>query len=425
MKSEVAVLDLGTSKVCCAIAKGYSPHSKIDSEAIESKRTIRILGTGYHLASGIKRNSITALEKLEESILSAISVAEKDAEKPVKSILIALPSWATKSHIIKSSIQLGQLPVDDIHIGSLLNFKTSEYIDCVNNEIIHVFPISYSLDDIEEIQNPIGMVGETLSSTLHVITASKIFLRNIKNCLNRNNIEVEKFISSAYASGLSVLIQEEMDLGVTLIDFGGSTISISFFGDNSFLYTTSIPIGGDNITNDISIILRTTKSHAERLKILYGISGVQGVVDDNTSSSSLNDEQCLVPKIDEYGEEYMQSISKNMLDSIIRARLEEILEAVEKRIANTVMARRIVITGGGSRLSGISEFIKTNKFFKNFSLRLGKPIGAIGSHDFVQTSSFATTAGAVLHCLSPYNQNSFDKNKSITQKIITWLKRGI
>ncbi|MDR0552508.1 MAG: cell division protein FtsA [Holosporales bacterium] len=416
-KREVAILDIGTSKICCAIGRGV-PSGKGNLEASENERALRVLGAGYHFARGIKRNSITNLEELEEAILNAVSSAEKDAQKSIKSVFVSLPSWAIESTSVETQMALGQLPVDDVCINSLLNFDTSRYINTETREIIHIFPISYSIDDAVDIQDPIGMVGENITASVHILTASSALIKNIRNCIRRNNIEVEGFISSTYASGLSVLLNEELLSGVTLVDFGGSVTTVAFFHSGNLLYIEPIPIGAQNITNDISIILRTLHSHAERLKILYGVS--------SGNDSSLDDmEQCLIPRIDEYGEEHMQNVSKAMLDSIIRARLEEIIELVQEKV-NTIqiMAQRIVITGGGSKIAGLNEFIKMSKYFKNSFVRLGKPIRTIGSHDFVQTPSFASTAGSMLYCLSSHNFQ-FSNNKSLMQKITTWFKRGV
>ena len=167
--------------------------------------------------------------------------------------------------------------------------------------------------------------------------------------------------------------------------------------------------------------LRTSFANAERLKTMYGVGYTKN--DDN--------EQFLIARIDEYGEERMQTVSKEMLNAIISARLHEIFEFVEKRIQQlgvpSDVSQRIVITGGGSQISGLTEFIKNRKIFKGASIRLGKPVGISGSYDFVQTASFATTDGAITYCLdeSLNNAKSHYCKQSIMQKILNWLKRGI
>ena len=419
LKKDIAVLDLGTSTICATIARVEKKESTPSPLNIENE--IRVVGVGYQLAKGIKKGSITNLEDLEDSILNAIATAEKEAQKSIKSVFVALPSWAIESQVVENTIDIGQMSVDDIHLSSLFNFDTARYIDD-SEEIIHIFPISYSIDDEEGIQDPIGMVGQKLSALFHVITAKKSLVKNITNCLSRNNIKIEGFISSTYTSGLSVLLPDEISSGVTLIDMGGSITSVACYYDGKLLYIGFIPIGSDNITKDVSVILRTTYSNAERLKRLYGAAALTNQNDD---------EQILVPRIDEYGEEHIQNVSRAMLDSIISARIEEIFELVQQNISNSgadkAIYQRIVITGGGSRISGITEMLKIKKFFPGSTIRLGKPIGTLGSHDFVQSPAFSSSAGVIRHCIKELSQNDFlvSSKRSFWQRIMTWFKRGV
>ncbi|MDR0640438.1 MAG: cell division protein FtsA [Holosporales bacterium] len=420
LKKEVAVLDLGTDTVCVAVAKGERKGS--DNSSV-SGNGIRVLGVGYQRTKGLKMGSIVNLEELEDSVLGAILAAEKEVQKSIKSVFVAIPSWAVESQAIETSIEIGQLPVDDVHINSLMNFDTSKYTD-VLMEVIHIFPVSYSIDENDGIHDPVGMVGNVLSGVFHVMLAKSSFLKNIKNCLNRNNIDVEGFVCSTYASALSVLLDDEISSSVTLIDIGGSTTSICCINDGTLLHLGTLPIGGQNITSDIAMVLRTTKSNAERLKILYGVS---------PAGPNYEEEQILVSRIDEYGEEHIQNISKGMLNSIIVARLEEMLELITQHIrecdADKILYQRIVLTGGGSRISGLNDLITARGYFNKLSVRLGKPVGAVGSHDFVQTASFATSAGLVLYCLGEFQGNIMMRQslrrRSFWQRLIIWFKRGI
>jgi cell division protein FtsA len=419
-RQEISVLDLGTDTICASIIR---PEKKDPDNSIAIGNTMRVLGIGYQLAKGIKRGAITNLEELEDAIIGSIQSAEKESQRSIRSLFVAVPAWTTKSYIVNNSIEIGQIPVDDIHIKTLSNFDSLKDVGR-SDRIIHVFPISYSIDDNHGILDPIGMVGRILSAVFHVVSIQSSFVQNIKNCLDRNNIAVEEFICSTYASSLSVLLDDELSSGATLIDIGGSMTSICSVADGLPVYMSSIPVGSQNITNDIAMVLKTTKSNSERLKILYGVSP------GNTIDEA---EQILVSKVDEYGEEHVQSISKSMLDSIIIARLEEMLELVQEKIYRSgidkFLYQRLVITGGGSRISGLSELIKAKRYFNELSVRLGKPIGTTGSHDFVQTASFATSAGVVLHHLrSLYSSPAMgllNKKRSLAQMLVTWFKRGI
>jgi cell division protein FtsA len=430
-KKEVSVLDLGTTKACCAVASkvccsvSHVAQRGLDSTErlwqINRENVIRVLGVGCMMSKGIKIGGISNLCDLEESILEAIAAAEDESDRTIKSIFVSVPTWSTSSCRIETSIDLGNLPVDETHINSMLEFDSHKCMD-KDFEVIHVFPISYSLDGVKGIQNPVGMLGKKLSATLYVMSANKSFIENARNCMARNSIDVAGFVSSTYVSGLSVLTEEEVSSGVTLIDIGGGSTSIAYFYEGTLLYLDYVPVGGQSITDDIATVLRTSKSNAERLKILYGTASV------NDSSKQ---EQIMVPKIDEYGEEFVQNVSKDVLDDIIYSRMEEILELTRKRIcgsgADHVLFRKIVVTGGGSRVSGLPDLMA--QIFKNSIIRLGRPIGVKGSHDFVKSSSFASVAGTLVYCACQFlNSQSMrwsHSKKSLFQKLITWFKRGI
>lgn len=415
-KKEVAVLDLGTKAVCSGIIE-REPLNKDDVSSVNGEK-MRALGVGNQLAKGIEFGTIKNFEELEDSVLGAIASAEKEAGKSIKSVFIALPTWATHLHRLKTSIDIGKIPVDEVHLSALQKFDTSAYMDD-NSEIIHTFPVSYTIDDIEGIQEPQGLIGNKLSAIFHIISAPSLFLKNIKNCLNHNNIEVSGFISSTYASALSVASNEEISMGVTIIDIGASTTSIACLKNGVLLYLDYIPLGGQKITDDIALVLKTTRSGAERMKRLYGVA-----VD------SIGNEQILISKIDDYGEEHAQNISHKDLDLIISARLEEILDKVQEHIyahiADKVLLQSVIITGGGSQLSGLSEFIRSKRYFSDSRVRLGKPIGVTGSHDFVRTPSFASAAGTALYCFENFpGKNLESSEKSLWKKLIIWFKRGI
>lgn len=415
-KREVAVLDIGTNAICSGIIE-CEAHSK-DSVSPGISGKMRALGVGNQLAKGIELGTIKNFEELEDSMLGAIASAENEAGRTIKSVLVAIPTWITQSHATETSLEVGQIPIDEVHISSLQKFDTSGYIDD-SREIIHTFPISYTVDDIQEIREPQGLIGDKLSAMFHLISAPRLFLKNIKNCLNRNNIDVSGFISSTYASAISVVSSEEISSGVTVIDIGGASTSIACLKDGVLLYLDYIPLGGQNITNDIALVLKTTRTNAERMKRLYGVA-----VD------SIGDEQILVTKIDDYGEEHAQNISHKELDLIISARLEEILDRAQEhiytRIFDKILLQSIVITGGGSQLSGLIEFVRSKRYFSDTRVRLGKPIGITGSHDFVKSQSFASVAGAALYCFDEFvGKNLKNDERSLWQKLMIWFKRGI
>ena len=422
IKKDIAVIDIGTSTVCTAIAKGEHKSSRYFS--LGSENNIRVLGVGYQMSKGIKFGAITNIEDLEDALLRSISTAEQEAQKSIKFVIIALPPWAIESQIVENFINIGQVPVDEVHINSLIDFDTRKYLD-KDVEPIHIFPIFYSIDDSDGIQDPIGMVGNKLSATFHVMAVKSSLLKNIRNCLNQSNITIVDFVCSSYCSLLSVALDEELSSGVTLIDIGGSCTSISCIKDGILVYMGVLPVGGDSITNDIATVLHTNKVNAERLKILYGVSEID-------MPSTHEEEQILVSTIDEFGEEHIQGIPKSYLDYIISSRIDDVFDLIKKHfeenISDPSYYKQIVITGGGSQISGFSEYIKSKNIFIGSNIRLGKPIGTIGSHDFVKTAAFSSTAGTVLYGLGNFPGRKSLKpieNKTFAQRIKTWFKRGI
>ncbi len=415
MKREISVIDLGTNTIRVALAK---------CEKLKTSNDIKVLGLGYKMAKGLTYGTLTNIEELESVLLGAISNAEKEAQKHIKNVIIALPNWAVESSLVDKSISLGNNPIDKNQIDRLIN-SNNAYNYNEESSIIQVFPISYTVDNSEGIQDPIGLLGSKLSAVFNVITVKNILINNIKNCFNQCGIVIDKFICSSYAASLAIASDEELQSGVMIIDMGGSSTTISCIANKVLLYMGIIPIGGSHITRDISVVLRTNTTNAERLKILYGVSS-------NNNTLTHEEEKILVSSIDEFGEEHIQNVSKSTLDLIISSRLDEIFDLIKEHIVENNIDEKyytnIIITGGGSRISCLNEYIKTKNLFLGSSVRLGKPIGVIGSNDYVTTASFSSTAGAILYGL---NNCQYEKkikqgnNNTLLQRIISKFRKGI
>lgn len=421
MKKEIAVIDLGTNTICVALARCEKTSNKKRGSSVASNNNIKILGSGYQMTKGLTYGTLTNMEDLEGVLLNTIVTAEKESQKHIKHVTIALPNWITKSMLVDNSINIGHNPIDETQINRLINSNNSQYCD-KDSSIIHVFPISYAVDNSEGIQDPIGLLGDKLSAVFNVISVSNIFINNVKNCLNQCGIVVDNFICSSYASALSVVLEDEIQSGVMVIDIGGSSTTIACIGNNALLYMGIIPIGGSHITRDISVVLRTNKVNAERLKILYGVS--------YSNSLPIHDEeQILVSSVDEFGEEHIQNVSKSTLDLIISSRLDEIFELIKKHIEENnideLYYQNIIITGGGSQIACLNEYIKSKNLFFGSSVRLGKPMCITGNNDFVNTASFSTTAGAILYELGNDHYSTQVKQGGLLQRIVSIFKRGI
>lgn len=397
----IAALDVGTSKVCCIIGRQ------------DDSKNIRILGFGQQASRGVRQGKIVDLEQLEDSILNAVHTAEQMSGKTISRLIVNLPTSVVHINHVTSKLQLGGRVIEDQHIKRLVSSIKDQNI---NHQIIHVLPTVYELDGITDIVDPRGMIGDRLSVLLSVLTAPISLVRNISSCLARCRLEVEAFVVGGYASGLSTLVEDELSLGATLIDIGGETTSIACFIEGSLIDIRAIPMGGDHVTRDIARVLATPIAQAERLKNLYGTL-IQVTSDDR--------ESIIVPQLGELDHNVNLTVSRFYLSEIIRARMEEIFEHIKKNIPSSLSHQRIVLTGGGSQISGLRELAHDRL---GGQVRIGSPHHLIGGSDSLQSPLLATCAGLLQFGLDKqknYIPLSANKNQPQFLKNITkWIKEN-
>ena len=413
-----AALDIGSSKVCCAIARFDA--TRLTAEDIPSEgRSLRVVGVGYQLSKGLKSGAIVDLESLEDSILSAVQNAEQTARQNINSVYVSLPASFTQSHILKTEIVLSGNPVDETHLRRLLRLN---YEGIIKNDrhIIHILPLSYTLDSITGIRDPKGMVGDRLSATLHVVSAPLSLIRNLSGCIGRCHLDIAGYVSSAYASGLATLVEDELELGVTVIDMGGAQTTIASFINGTLVRINSIPLGGSSITADIARGLGTPLSQAERLKTLYGTL-MPSTTDDR--------ESIFVHPMGEVDNDYQHHVSKGMLIHIIRSRVEETLDLISQKIraseVDPLVYQRLVITGGASQLQGLRE-LSSQLLTKQ--VRLGVPMGLTGTADMINNPGFSTCAGLLHYALQDYNGGQVgslaSKDWQFMRRLSIWFKEN-
>lgn len=407
-----AAIDIGGSKICCAIAKINEHGSDTDS--------LRVIGVGLQLSRGIKNGVITNLEDLEDSILNAVHSAEQMAGETIDAVYVNLAASCVKSHTLDITIPLNGDPVDESHLRQLLSLGRSAF-GVNDRQIVHVLPIAYAIDDEAGIRDPRGLLGQKLETSLHIVSAHNTIMQNITNCIGRCHLDVLGFVAGSYASGLSTLVEDELELGVTVIDLGGSHCSIASFLDGALVHVDSVSLGGSHITNDIARGLSTPVIHAERLKTLYG-STILSTADER--------ENITVPQLGEGAGHANIQVPKSTLTHIIRARTEEIFDHIWRRLQQTGMDRlvchRIVITGGGSQLPGMRELAAASW---NKHIRVGQPVGFVGGSDLVTSPMFATCAGMLKFALRDYL--GAEEPVKVTphtgttmEKIISWVREN-
>ena len=281
-----------------------------------------MIGVAQQASAGVRNGSVIDMEAAQNAILTAISAAEELAGERIDRIFVNLSGGAIYSHIqeIEVSIAGHQIAATDIQRARERNFQIEQPED---RDLIHCLPVGYSIDGNRGIRDPRGMFGEQLGVSFHRINAAPGPVRNLKNCVARCHLDIEEVVVSPYASGLSCLVEDEKDLGVTLVDMGGGTTTIAVFYDGQVVFADSIPVGGGHVTNDVARGLSTPVVHAERMKILYG-SAVPSQSDDN--------EMIDVPLVGEDDHNQPNHVPRSILTGIIRPRIEETFELVRERM---------------------------------------------------------------------------------------------
>jgi len=385
-RATVSVLDVGSSKICCLIArlKAGEPGAALRGRT----HSIEVLGFGHQRSRGVKSGVVTDLDAAEQAIRLAVDAAERMAGVTVESLIVNVACGHPASETCSAAVALSGEAVEDAEIGRVLAAGRRRAIS-EGRSVVHALPIGYALDGNRGIADPRGMVGERLGVDMHVVTADTRPLRNLELAVNRCHLSIEAMVASPYASGLSVLVDDEAELGCAVIDFGGGTTTIAVFSRGEFVHLDALPVGGRHITSDIARGLSTRLEDAERLKTMYG-SALAGIADER--------EVVAVRGIGDDDRDTPNQVPRSALSRIIRPRIEEILELTRDRLNASgfagLVGRRMVLTGGASQLDGLGEAAR-RIIARN--IRLGRPLGIAGLPELAKGPAFATAVGLIIY----------------------------
>ena len=382
----VSILDVGTSKVCCMIAKLFPRNESF----VLPGRThdVCLLGIGLQQGRGIKAGVIIDLDAAEHSIRLAVDAAERMAGVTVESLIVNVSSGRLVSEAFSAEIALDGHPVKNADISQVLR-AGAEHALQEERSVVHSIPIGYSLDGEHGIRDPLNLLGNNLGVDMHVVTAENRPLRNLELCINRAHLSVEAMVATPYASGLAALVEDEAEMGVACIDLGAGTTTLSVFMGKRFVYSDAIAIGSHHVTMDIARGLSTRLEDAEKLKVLHG-SALAG--------SNDNDAMIGVPQIGDEHSDNAHQVPRAQIIRIIRPRVEEILELVRDRLNRSgfgdAVGKRLVLTGGGSQLNGLGE-VARRILARN--VRLGRPMGIKGMPTAAKGAAFSTAVGLLIY----------------------------
>ncbi|HEB79474.1 MAG TPA: cell division protein FtsA, partial [Rhodospirillales bacterium] len=382
----IAALDVGTTKVCCFIARPEGP-----------KGELRVVGVGHHISEGLRCGEVVNMDAAERSIRASVEDAEKMAGENIRQVIVNLSCGGPKSKLIAYGFSIAGHEIGDSDLRRVLD--TSGLIKHLPNdhELVHSIPVGYRIDGARGVRDPRGMFGEHLGVNLHVISASVAAVRNLASSVAHCHLDIEGKVVSSYASALSCLVEDEKQLGAALIDMGGGATSTAVYFDSELVHTDVIQVGGVHVTNDIARGLSTPLVHAERMKILYG----------NAIPSPSDDREVIkVPLIGEEGGAEASQVPRSMLVGIIRPRLEEIFEMARGRLEDAGFAKlvgRVVLTGGASQLPGIRDLAAT---IFDKQTRIGRPTPTTGLAESMSGPAFATCAGILKYAAGGLAENS-------------------
>ncbi|WP_295809366.1 cell division protein FtsA [uncultured Nitratireductor sp.] len=382
----ITVLDVGSSKVCCIIAKLMPAE---EGRALRHRtHRVKVIGIGHQQSQGIKSGVIIDLDRAEEAIRLAVDAAERMAGLTVDSLIVNVSAGRLRSETISASINLGGHEVARSDINRVLTAGARQGLQ-TEREVVHSLATGFSLDAERGIRDPRGMVGAELGVDMHILTADAAPLRNLELCINRSHLSVERMVATPYASGLAALVDDEAQMGAACIDMGGGTTTISVFAEGKFVWADALPVGGNHVTMDLVRGLSARLEDAERLKVMHGSALI--------SSSDDRDIVSIHPMGADPGEQPIQ-VPRAVMTRIIRARIEETLEMVREKLNRSgyggLVGRRVVLTGGASQLVGLPE--ATRRLFGR-NVRLGRPLGVAGLPEAAKGAAFSASVGLLIY----------------------------
>lgn len=372
----VAALDIGSSKVSCIIAK------------VSKDKKINVIGYGYNASRGIKNGLVTDIGQATLTAGNAVQDAEQMANESIDKVIVSVGGDKVRSVLKTASIALNKnRPISDADLEKVYLKGTSK-VNVGEYSLVHCIHNSYRLDGGELLKDPRNLFADELSINLLLGLVPEHICKNLNTVIENARLTVSGRIFDSYASGLSCLVDDEKEMGATVIDMGGGTTSIASFKNGYPIYFSSIPVGGNSVTNDIAYGLTTSFSHAERLKTLHGCAFL-------TSQDSID--TINVYPVGEEDDSCIKQIPRSELISIITPRIEETFEMVAHKLREAGLehdsSHRVVLTGGASQLPGV---VDVAAMVLDKQVRLGRPKNILNLPDVLYAPAFSTCVGMIL-----------------------------
>jgi len=391
----IAGLDIGTTKTCAVVATS-------------SPAGLEIIGVGEAPSTGLRKGVITDLEETVRSIEAATEKAERMAGLHISHVYVGI----TGEHVTSTNNRgVVAISGDDREVvrGDVKRVvEASKLIDVgADRQIIHALPRHFAVDGQDGVTDPIGMSGARLEVDTHIITGGNTFITNVLKCVHRAGLEPAGIVFEPLASSAATLLSEEKHVGVLLLDIGGGTTDIAVYAGGGAIHTSTIPVGGNILSNDVAVGLKTTFAEAERVKRAIASAIVDEGGDEFTVKTL--DGRTSGP------------VSRSTLRSIVAPRLLEIFRLTKAQLANRlprdVMLAEVVLTGGGANLHGIERAAAD---FFGIPARIGVPTAVGGLIDAVKGPEYATAVGLVLFGPKGDGAVWHDGHRTLFGKVAGW-----
>ena len=400
----LGALDIGSSNISCLIA----------SKDGGNNGAWRVIGASRRMSAGVRAGRIIDMSAAEASIRACVDAAEQIAGGRVRSLVVGFSCGAPQGRMISLSTRLNGHVVRDEDVVWLLKQGCEQNLR-PGRMFVHAIPRNFRIDDSESVRDPRGMFARTLHADIHIIDAKANVLQNLTACIRRCHLDIDRLVVASYADGLSVLSDDEIELGATCIDLGGGSSQISMFLGGALVHIDETSLGAQYITSDIARGVPTQIEQAERLKTLHG---------DVLSGPA--DAREMIP-CTKLGEEEFEThqISRASLVNIIRPRLEEIFEIIREHLQRSsyynLVGRRIVLVGGGASLTGAREL--ASRIF-NTDVRVGQPSWLNGLPKAMRGPNSTVAAGLLAYAQQVGSTDIINSTgvASAMKRITGWLR---
>ncbi len=373
-EATVVGIDVGTTKICTLVGE------------VSEEKDLRIVGIGVAPSRGLRKGVLVDIEEATRAIAASVEKAEHISGYDIDSAYVSIAGAHISALNTRgvAAISRGQRSIVQEDIDRAMEAARAVAIPH-NRELIHAIPRAYSVDDQDGVRNPLGLRGYRLEVEAHIITGASACIHNLVRCVQDAGVRVVDLVLQPIAAGEAVLTNAEREMGVVLVDVGGGTTDMGIFIDGSVWHSYVLAVGGNHLTHDIAVGLRTPFTVAEMLKVKYGHAMPDTVGEDESIDTTC------------FGDNSHRSVSRHRLAEIIKARTEEILELIHREIKRSgydgLLPAGVVLCGGTADLAGIRDY---SREVLDLPVRIGTPHDLEGLVDTVKEPAYACSVGILL-----------------------------